>query len=163
MLSSVPDQMRIRDILSDSAIMVGLKADTKKAVLEEMVSVLSEQDGLTDKQKMLEVLLARESLGSTGIGQGIAIPHGKSPVAKRVCAACGISRIGVDFDSLDDEKVYVIFLLVAPEEEASQLLKALARVSALLKDKYFRKALISSDSPQDVTKILEQEEQSRKA
>ena len=155
--------MRIRDILRDSAIMVGLKADTKKAVLEEMVAVLGEQGDLADGRKMLEVLLARESLGSTGIGQGIAIPHGKSSVAKSVTAVCGISKVGVDFDSLDDEKVFVIFLLVAPEEEASQLLKALARVSALLKDKYFRKALINSESPQDVIKILEQEEQSRKA
>ncbi len=153
--------MRIRDILQDSAVIVGLRADTKKAVLEEMVSVLDEQGALTDRQKMLEVLLARESLGSTGIGQGIAIPHGKSPVAKRLAAVCGVSKTGVDFDALDDEKVFVLFLLVAPEQEAGQLLKALARVSALLKDKYFRKALISSEKIEDVTKILEQEEQSR--
>jgi PTS system nitrogen regulatory IIA component len=155
--------MRIRDILKDSAVIVGLKADTKKAVLEEMVSVLFEQGVVSDKQKMLEVLLARESLGSTGIGQGIAIPHGKSGVAKELAAACGISRGGVDFDALDDEKVFVIFLLVAPEDQASQHLKALARVSALLKDKYFRKALIAAEKAEDVTRVLDQEEQARKA
>jgi fructose-specific phosphotransferase system IIA component len=154
--------MRIRDILKDSAIIVGLKSDTKKAVLEEMVKVLHEQGALADRQKMLEVLLSRESLGSTGIGQGIAIPHGKAAVAKELTAACGISRTGVDFDALDDEKVFVIFLLVAPEEQASQHLKALARVSALLKDKYFRKALIAAQSPEDVIRVLEQEEKSRK-
>src|SRR2546426_577946 len=98
--------MRIRDILNDSAIIVGLKSETKKAVLEEMVAVLHEQGALADKQKMLEVLISRESLGSTGIGQGIAIPHGKSAVAKQLTAACGISKTGVDFDALDDEKVY---------------------------------------------------------
>jgi len=68
--------MRLRDVLNESAIKVGLKAGTKKAVLEEMVALLHEQGALTDKQKLIEVLLARESLGSTGIGQGIAIPHG---------------------------------------------------------------------------------------
>ena len=153
--------MRIRDILKDSAIIVGLKSDTKKAVLEEMVSVLHEQGTLTDKQKMLEVLLARESLGSTGIGQGIAIPHGKSSVAKELTVACGISKTGVDFDALDDDKVYVIFLLVAPEDQASQHLKSLARVSALLKDKYFRKALINAEGPEDVIKVLDQEEKGK--
>lgn len=154
--------MRIRDILKDSAIIVGLKADTKKAVLEEMVSVLHEQGALTDKQKMLEVLLARESLGSTGIGQGIAIPHGKSSVARGLTMACGISKTGVDFDALDDDKVYVIFLLVAPEDQASQHLKSLARVSALLKDKYFRKALINAEGHEDVIRVLDQEERGRK-
>ena len=154
--------MRILDILKESSILVGLKSETKKAVLEEMVGVLAEQGAVGDKQKMLEVLLARESLGSTGIGQGIAIPHGKSGVAKELVAACGISRGGVDFDALDDDKVFVIFLLIAPEDQASQHLKALARVSALLKDKYFRKALIAAESSADVIKVLEQEERARK-
>jgi PTS system nitrogen regulatory IIA component len=154
--------MRIRDILKDSAILVGLKADTKKAVLEEMVSVLVEQGVISDKQKMLEVLLARESLGSTGIGQGIAIPHGKAGCSKELTAACGISKIGVDFDALDDDKVFVIFLLVAPEDQASAHLKALARVSALLKDKYFRKALIGAETSEDVIRVLDQEEKARK-
>jgi fructose-specific phosphotransferase system IIA component len=154
--------MRIRDILKDSAIVVGLKSETKKAVLEEMVQVLCDQGVVVDRQKMLEVLLARESLGSTGIGQGIAIPHGKASVAKELAAACGISRNGVDFDSLDDDKVYVLFLLVAPEDQASQHLKALARVSALLKDKYFRKALVNAQSAADVIRVLDQEEKARK-
>lgn len=153
--------MRIRDILKDSAIIVGVKAETKKAVLEEMVSVLHEQGALTDKQKMLDVLLARESLGSTGIGQGIAIPHGKSSVATELTVACGISKTGVDFDALDDDKVFVIFLLIAPEDQASQHLKSLARVSALLKDKYFRKGLMNAEKPEDVIRILDQEERAR--
>jgi len=154
--------MRLRDILSEPSIIISLKSDTKKAVLEEMVTVLHDQGMVTDKQKMLEVLLARESLGSTGIGQGIAIPHGKSSVSKQLVAACGISKNGVDFDALDDDKVYVIFLLAAPEDQASQHLKALARVSALLKDKYFRKALMNAETPQDVLRILDQEEKARK-
>jgi len=154
--------MQIRDILKDSAIIVGIKSDTKKAVLEEMVAVLNRQGTVADKQKMLEVLLARESLGSTGIGQGIAIPHGKSSVVVELSAVCAISKTGVDFDALDDDKVYVIFLLVAPEDAASQHLKSLARVSALLKDKYFRKALVNAEKPEDVIKVLDQEEKGRK-
>jgi fructose-specific phosphotransferase system IIA component len=154
--------MRLRDVLNESAIKVGLKSGTKKAVLEEMVALLHEQGALTDKQKMVEVLLARESLGSTGIGQGIAIPHGKTPAAKTLVAACGISKTGVDFDALDDEKVHVIFLLAAPEEQHPMLLKALARVSALLKDKYFRKALVNAEAPADVLRVMDQEEKARK-
>jgi fructose-specific phosphotransferase system IIA component len=154
--------MRLRDILAESAVIVGLKSDTKKAVLEEMVTVLADQGVVADRQKMVEALLARESLGSTGIGQGIAIPHGKASVAKQLAAVCGISRAGVDFDALDDDKVYVIFLLVAPEEKHPELLKALARVSALLKDKYFRKALINAENAADVLRVMDQEEKARK-
>lgn len=154
--------MRLRDILAESAIIVGLKADTKKAVLEEMIANLHAQGVVADKQKMVEALLARESLGSTGIGQGIAIPHGKTPAAKQLAAACGISRTGVEYDALDDDKVYVIFLLISPEEKHNELLRALARVSALLKDKYFRKALMNAENPQDVLRVMDQEEKARK-
>ncbi len=107
---------------------------------------------------MIQTLMEREELGSTGIGQGIAIPHGKSDTVSDLAAAFGVSADGVSFDSLDGEPVNIFFLLVAPEGAAGAHLKALARISSLLKDKYFRKSLLSAQSPGEVIKIIQEEE-----
>ena len=151
--------MNLTSLLRPERINLDLKSKKKPDALKELVAMVRQGESA---ELLLQTLLKREELGSTGIGQGIAIPHGKSAVAKELTAAIGISKTGVDFDALDDDKVYVIFLLVAPEEQASQHLKALARVSALLKDKYFRKALINSEGAADVIRVLEQEEKARK-
>jgi len=103
----------------------------------------------------------RESLGSTGIGQGIGIPHAKSQNVKTLVAAFGLSQKGVNFDSLDGEPVYIFFLLIAPEESAGPHLKALARISRMLKDKYFRELLKKSKDEKEVLRII-QEEDSKK-
>ena len=102
--------------------------------------------------------MEREELGSTGIGQGIAIHHGKSDTVSDLAAAFGLSSDGIRFDSLDGEPVNIFFLLVAPEGAAGAHLKALARISSLLKDKYFRKSLLAAKAPEDVIKIIQEEE-----
>src|SRR5581483_8411841 len=112
-----------------------------------------------DAKATVEVLLEREKLGSTGIGQGIAIPHAKSEQANDVAAAFGLSRRGVQFDSLDGEPVYIFFVLVAPPNAAALHLKALARISRLLKDKFFRQALRDVKAPADILKIIKDEDQ----
>jgi len=102
--------------------------------------------------------MAREALGSTGIGQGIAIPHGKSDCVTKLVSAFGVSRTGVPFDSLDGEPVHLFFLLVAPEDSAGPHLKALARISRLLKDKHFRDTLrLAKDEP-ELVKTLRDED-----
>jgi PTS system nitrogen regulatory IIA component len=103
--------------------------------------------------------MARESLGSTGIGQGIGIPHGKSDCVKKLIAAFGLSQKGIDFNSLDGEPTYIFFLLVAPQDSAGPHLKALARISRLLKDKYFREALRQCKSSKDIIKIISSEDE----
>ncbi len=150
--------MRIMDFLSEKNITVDLKAKNKREVIEELVDLLVKSGQVTDKKKMVQILLEREDLGSTGIGQGIAIPHGKSDTAKELAAAFGISKSGVAFEALDGEPVYIFFLLVAPEGTAGAHLKALARISGLLKDKYFRRKLISAQSVQDVIEVIQEEE-----
>jgi PTS system nitrogen regulatory IIA component len=150
--------MRIMDFLSDKNITVDIKTKNKREVIEELVDLLVKSGEVSDKKKMVQILLEREDLGSTGIGQGIAIPHGKSDTAKELAAAFGISKSGVGFEALDGEPVYIFFLLVAPEGTAGAHLKALARISGLLKDKYFRRKLITAQSVQDVIEVIQEEE-----
>ena len=114
---------------------------------------------LADEEKIVPVLLAREALGSTGIGQGVGIPHGKSNVVRQLVGAFGISRRGVNFDSLDGEMAQIFFLLLAPEDSAGPHLKALARISRLLKDRYFRESLKEAKEEKQVIRIIQQEDQ----
>lgn len=150
--------MQISDILNPKAVLMNMTAKSKKEAIKELVEPLAETGQVQDKKKMVQVLMEREELGSTGIGQGIAIPHGKSDVVKTLTAAFGLSPEGVPFDALDGEPVHLFFLLVAPEGGAGEHLKALARISSLLKDKYFRKSLMAAKSPEEVLKIIQEEE-----
>lgn len=150
--------MQILDFLTVDAIKMSLESKNKKDVIKEMVECLVKTGKVKDKKKMIQTLMDREELGSTGIGQGIAIPHGKSDTVSDLAAAFGLSQEGIGFDSLDGEPVNIFFLLVAPEGAAGAHLKALARISSLLKDKYFRKSLVSAKTPEDVVKIIQEEE-----
>jgi PTS system nitrogen regulatory IIA component len=153
--------MKILDFLVPEAINVQLGSGGKKEVLSELVEPLVKAGRVSDGRKMVEVLLEREELGSTGIGQRIAIPHGKSSMVKELSAAFGISQAGIPYDALDGEPVNIFFVLVAPESSAGAHLKALARISGLLKDKFFKKALLQAQSRADVIKVIESEEQSK--
>ena len=106
----------------------------------------------------MKILLDREALGSTGIGQGIAIPHGKTGAVKSLIAAFGLSRKGVDFESLDGEPAYIFFLLLAPKESAGPHLKALAKISRLLKDKFFRDTLKDCKNKKALIEIISKED-----
>lgn len=155
--------MKIMDFLSKKAIVVDIKANKKDELIKELVEALI-NSGEVDKRcrnKLIEALMAREALGSTAIGQGVAIPHAKIDCVTKLIAAFGISRKGVDFDSLDGEPAYIFFLLVAPQDSAGPHLKALARISRLLKDKYFRDSLRSCADEKSVTKIINQEDEKK--
>jgi fructose-specific phosphotransferase system IIA component len=150
--------MQILDFLSVDSIKLSMESKNKKDAIKELVEVLFKSGKVKDKKKMIQTLMEREELGSTGIGQGIAIPHGKSDTVSDLAAAFGVSTEGVSFDSLDGEPVNIFFLLVAPEGAAGAHLKALARISSLLKDKYFRKSLLSAQNAEEVIKIIQEEE-----
>jgi len=153
--------MKISDFLREKAISVSLKATDKPGVVRELVHLLVKAGEVNpqDTDRFVEILLAREALGSTGIGQGVGIPHGKSNGVKHLAGAFGVSQRGVHFDSLDGEPVYIFFLLVAPEDAAGPHLKALARISRLLRDKFFRESLRDAKDDQQVLKIIQQEDQ----
>ncbi len=126
------------DFLPADAIQVDLKGQTKKEALKELVQILTSAHGIKNSAGIYDALMEREDLGSTGIGQGIAIPHGKSDSVNKVIAALGVSKRGIDFDALDGESVYIFFMRVAPPNSAGIHLKILAKISRLLKDKFFR-------------------------
>jgi len=152
--------MKITDFLESKALTVDLHEDTKKGVIEELVNLLIDAGILEkkNKSKIIETLLAREALGSTAIGQGIAIPHGKCDNVDKLTAALGIHKAGVDFDSLDGESVFIFFLLIAPVDSAGPHLKALARISRLLKDKYFRDNLKDAKDTRALWQLIKQED-----
>ena len=151
--------MKLVDFLCPEAITVELKAQGKQDVLEELCRHLADAKKLSDPAQMVQVLMEREALGSTGIGQGVAIPHGKTNAVAEQVAALGISRRGVDFEALDGEPVHIIFLLIAPTDAAGNHLKALAKISRLLKDKFFRQALRDSKSADEILKIIKEEDE----
>lgn len=155
--------MKIMDFLSKKAIAADLKATKKEDVIKELVDVLLESEGLERKcrNKLVEQLMAREALGSTAIGQGVGIPHTKSECVNKLVASFGLSQKGVDFDSLDGENVYIFFLLIAPIDSAGPHLKALARISRLLKDKYFRDSLKECKDEKSILKIISQEDEKK--
>ena len=152
--------MKSWDFLNKDAICAELKSTSKAAVIEELVDLLIKANAIDRKSRkvILEVLMAREALGSTAIGQGNAIPHGKSDVVNDLVGALGISKRGIDFDSLDGEPSYIFFLLVAPVDSAGPHLKALARISRLLKDKFIRDSLKAAESKEAILKIIHQED-----
>jgi len=142
--------MRIVDILPETLVVPSLHGRTKDEVLYELAAALAAAQPGVDAARLADVLRERERLGSTAIGDGIAIPHGKWPGLQSVVAVFGRHAQGVDFDSLDGRPTHLFFLLVAPEDSVGQHLKALARVSRLLKDAAFRQALVTTTEPQQL-------------
>ena len=152
--------MKIMEFLCKNAVSADLKATNKKELIEELVGLLINAGAIEkrNKNKIIEILQAREALGSTAIGQGIAIPHGKADCVKELIGSLGISKKGIDFDSLDGEPAYIFFLMVAPIDSAGPHLKALARISRLLKDKYIRESLKAVKDEKGILGLISQED-----
>lgn len=146
--------MKISDILHRDSIVADLKSKDKKGVLEELAdSVAGIAD--TEAKEIVKVLLEREQLGSTGIGGGIGIPHGKLVAIDSIVVGFGLSREGVDFDSLDNKPVHIFFLLITPSNSTGSHLKVLAQISSLLKQKSFKESLIKADSTDEILAIIQ--------
>lgn len=146
--------MKLSDILEEDNIIPDLKARDKKRAIEELTEAIVKGNPSLDKDSLVKVLLERESLGSTAIGDGVAIPHGKYPGISTPIISFGRSRKGLDFESMDGQPVFLFFLLVAPEDSASIHLKALARIAKMLKDSNFRKVLIEATTKKELYKII---------
>ncbi|HUH65249.1 MAG TPA: PTS sugar transporter subunit IIA [Syntrophales bacterium] len=146
--------MKISEIFRKEYIIEELKAKTKREVLEELSGVVTRDDGALNHELIVNTLLEREKLGSTGIGDGIAIPHGKLSDINELIVAFGRSRQGVEFDSMDGKPATLFFLLLAPESTTGLHLKALAKMSKMLKDAAFRKQLIEAKSKDELYLII---------
>ncbi|TAK03389.1 PTS sugar transporter subunit IIA [bacterium] len=151
--------MKITDFLDTSRVIPDLKGRDKNGVLKEMADWMASQDPSVDAKKLLAVLLERERVSTTAIGEGVAIPHGKMPRVKRVSGVFARSLQGVDFDSLDGGLTHLFFLLVAPEDSAADHLKALARISRLLKDTAFRARLMKEKSREEIFNTIKEEDE----
>ena len=150
--------MRLSDILSESLIVPELKAKNKREVLEELTASLVDHEEGLDHDRLVSVLMDREELGSTGIGEGLAIPHGKLNEIDHLFAVFGRSKHGVDFQSMDGKPAHLFFLLFAPENSAGVHLKALARISRLLKSATNRERLLDAKSRTEIFRIIAEED-----
>ncbi len=146
--------MRIADILTEEMVIPELHAGGKREALDEMTAALAAAHPEIDKERLREMLEEREKLGSTGIGGGIAIPHGKLPGLTHVLAVFGRSPRGVNFDAVDGAPTRLFFLLVAPEDSSGMHLKALARISRLLKEQDVREQLLACDDRSGLLRII---------
>jgi PTS system nitrogen regulatory IIA component len=150
--------MKLIDILTESSIVADLQAKTKAEALDVLVDAMTKTHNTLNKSDILQVLLEREKLGSTGIGDGVAIPHGKSAALTQIVSGFGLSKRGIDFDSLDGKPAHLFFLLVAPEDSAGTHLKMLARISRMLKNLDFRKRLLGANSQHEIYQIISEED-----
>jgi len=150
--------MRILEALNKDAIIDDLKAKDKKGILEELVSPLVETTGI-DQEILVKVLIERERLGSTGIGGGVGIPHGKLDDLKSITLGVGISRRGVDFESMDGKPTHIFFLLLTPENSTGLHLKLLARVSRLLKKGPFKESLLQALDRDEIYHAISEEDE----
>ena len=138
--------MMLSDLLNSRSVAPALKGATKRDVLAELVQLLESGHGLDSHGEILDQVLRRESMMSTGIGNGVAIPHGKARAVDRVMAACAVSAEGVAFDAVDGEPAHIFILLVSPENVGAAHVKVLANISRLLKEELVRKQLREAHS-----------------
>ncbi len=150
--------MKILDVLNTSAINLNLKAKDKKGILDELVAPVAKNSG-AGHEKLVKVLMDRERLGSTGIGGGIGIPHGKLRHLNDSILGFGLSREGVDFESMDGRPTHIFFLLLTPESSAGMHLKLLARISRMLKNDNLKERLMQAHTAQDVVDVIQEEDE----
>ena len=156
--------MKLLDIVSTNRVAYRLTASDKESVLAELVERCFIQDGenlglkTSQQQTIIDTLKEREALGSTGIGEGVAIPHGKIQGLQSLAAGIGIHETGIEFGGLDGNKSQFFIVLLAPEDSAGQHLKALARIARLFLDAGFRRRLLDAEATQDLFDILAQED-----
>ncbi len=152
------DNMKICDVLDRKSILADLKAQNKKGILEELVVPVAEIAGVR-QEDLTKVLMERERLGSTGIGGGIGIPHGKMKNLESLVLGFGLSRRGVDFESLDGQPTHIFFLLVTPENSTGLHLKLLARISRILKNDPFKSRLLEAADSDEILGIIKEEDE----
>jgi len=146
--------MKILDFLNKETIITELKATDKKGVLEELTLPVSQITG-TDHKELVRVLIERERLGSTGIGKGIGIPHGKLKELESLILGFGLSRKGVDFDAMDGKPTHIFFLLLTPENSTDLHLKLLARISKILKGESFTEKILQAADKEEVINLIQ--------
>jgi fructose-specific phosphotransferase system IIA component len=150
--------MKFADFMSTPAIRADLDADDKESVIREMAQALVDAGKIAQKDfdGIVQAILKREELGSTGIGRGVAVPHTKHPSVEQLVGTVGVSHDGIDFNSLDGEKVQLVFLLVSPPDRPGDHLRALENISRQLRDDMFCRFLKQAKTAEDISQLLEE-------
>ncbi|MDY0132914.1 MAG: PTS sugar transporter subunit IIA [Desulforegulaceae bacterium] len=147
--------MKLKDYLLPEFINMDLKSRDKKAVLEELAVPLSKYSGI-ENNDLVKILLERERLGSTGIGKGIAIPHGKVAGLEKLMIGFGLSQNGVSFESIDDKPAFIFFTIVTPEDSSGDHLKVLAKISSILRDSSIRKQIKTASTSEEILDLIDE-------
>jgi PTS system nitrogen regulatory IIA component len=149
--------MKILEVLPKEAIIANLKAKDKKGILEELVMPITQTTNL-NREDLVRVLMERERLGTTGIGGGIGIPHGKLKELDSLILGFGLSRRGVDFESMDGRPTHIFFLLLTPENSTNLHLRVLARISKILKHEPFKERLLNAADSDEIYAVIQDED-----
>ncbi len=150
--------MKIVDLIGRDMIVPALAGTDKRSILEELAAHVARQHPRIARATLTRVLVDREALASTAIGEGVAIPHGKLSAVTEIVACLGRARAGVDFDAMDKQSTYLFFVLVAPESSTGAHLKALARISRVFKDGSFRKRLLEAPDADGMFAVIAEED-----
>lgn len=151
--------MKLLDFLKEEWVVPELNGTDKLSVLKELSEVLIKPCGMASSGELLQVLLEREKLGSTGIGEGVAIPHGRLKKLKQFFISFGRSTHGVDFDAIDHRPCQIFFMVMAPENSAVENLNLLGRIARLLKDPSFKKKLMGAKTRKEIFQIISDEDE----
>lgn len=149
---------KITEFITVESVDLNMKATNKSEAIVELTKLLEKSGKLDNIDKTLEALKEREKLGSTGIGKGVAIPHAKTEFSKELVIAFGVSKQGVNFNSVDDEKVNLFFAFASPLKNSQTYLKILARISRLIRNDDFREKLLGAKTPEQVLELIDFEE-----
>jgi fructose-specific phosphotransferase system IIA component len=152
--------MKISDILTEDLVVAGLKGKSKDGIIEAMIGIVSHSPKVLDKEKVRTAIFEREKIMSTGVGNGFAIPHGKTDAVSDIVAAFAVTEEEIDYDSLDEKPVRLVFLLVGKDNLVGPHIKLLSRISRLMNKEEFRRQLLTLETPKEILDLFRQEEAS---
>ncbi len=152
--------MKISDILTEDLVVAGLKGSSKNDIIDAMVDLVALSPKVIEKEKVRTAILERERIMSTGVGNGFAIPHGKTDAVSEIVAAFAVTEEEIDYDSLDEKPVRLVFLLVGKDNLVGPHIKLLSRISRLMNKEEFRKRLLLVSTPKEIIDLFRQEEAS---
>lgn len=150
--------MRITDLLSKQSISLNLTSKDKMSAINELVDLVNASGNLSDKEEYKRGIIAREEQSTTGIGEGIAIPHAKTKAVKKACLAAAVSQSGVDYESFDGSLAHLFFMIAAPDGANNTHLEVLSRLSTILMDETFRQALLDAKSVDEFLSLIDAKE-----
>jgi fructose-specific phosphotransferase system IIA component len=152
--------MKITDVLEEQFVRTNLPGSTKEEIINSMIHLIGNSRNVLDKEKVRQAILEREKIMSTGVGNGFAIPHGKTDAVKDIVAAFAITEHPVDYQALDEQPVRLVFLLVGRDSLVGPHIKLLSRISRLMNKEEFRRELLSSKTPKEVIELFQRQEAS---